>query len=159
LVTILRIEIWLIVTFCGEHSPTNKKEEKQSPKIPLLEQSEIFEKLEIPTNKMGNPSTMLTGNTYCPKLGVTLDWQGFGITGTVAEFNSDLQTIINVANSYHDDEYSVEFELTPIYVISVAPNPWTDDPCCNGSANHGNYRDWAKDNFPYLFTCTMLFTG
>lgn len=96
--------------------------------------------------------------TYCPKLGVALDWQGFQIAGSLATFNNDLQTVLNIVNGYHA-QYNVEFELTPLYTVMNAPNPWTDDPCCNGEQNMYNFKDWAQTNFPYPFTCNMLFTG
>lgn len=146
---------------CG-HAPAttspNNPQEKQIPQLPIFEKNEILNNIEIPS-QTGGTSEMVTGNTYCPKLGVTLDWQGLNHAGSVAQFNSDLQSTLNVVNGYHDDEFSVEFELTPIHVISTAPNPWPDDPCCNGEENMYNYRDWAATNFPHPFTATLLFTG
>jgi hypothetical protein len=127
-------------------------------KMPPSKSNNPVQNLDIPKTG-GDLSENSSNNTYCPKLGVTLDWQGLNHAGSVANFNADLQSYLNILNSYHDNEFSVEFELTPVHVISSAPNPWADNSCCNGEYNMYNYKDWAKNNFPHPFTATILFTG
>jgi Bacterial Ig domain/Metallo-peptidase family M12/Secretion system C-terminal sorting domain len=97
-------------------------------------------------------------NTYCPKLGIVLDKQGLAKAGSVANFNSDLQTMINIANGYNTT-FSSQYELNPVYVITAASNPWTDAPG-NQSALVTNFATWAVPNLtPNNYNCALLYTG
>jgi hypothetical protein len=105
-----------------------------------------------------NTAGKLLTATYCPKLGVTLDWQGLAKAGSLANFNADLQTIINVVNGYYA-VFNVKYELNPVYVITASPNPWTDSPGSEPTLT-SNFRVWAYPNLtPTNYNCALLFTG
>lgn len=104
------------------------------------------------------PINALSVNTYCPKLGIVLDKQGLAKAGSVANFNADLQTIINIVNGYNAT-FSSQYELNPVYVITASSNPWTDAPG-NQSTLVSNFATWAFTNLtPNNYNCALLFTG
>ncbi len=121
------------------------------PKLPDFGQDKL--KNKIPTQKNSFLPT-----TYCAKLGIVLDWQGLAKAGSVANFNTDIQTILNVVNGYYA-VFNVQYELNPIYVITASPNPWTDAPGAQ-STLVANFRGWASPNLtPTNYNCALLFTG
>ncbi|GEM_PF-1282166 len=122
----------------------------------LIDENEL-QQLILPSdkNKLG---TGRSAATFCPKLAVTLDWQGLQKAGSLANFNSDLQTMLNIVNGYYD-VFNVQYELAFVHVISTSPNPWTDAPG-NGSQLVENYANWASPNLtPMDYNCSLLFTG
>lgn len=127
----------------------------------LLNHEEELKQLLPPTTELPNNNTLNTGRfaaTFCPKLAVTLDWQGLQKAGSLANFNSDLQTMLNIVNGYYD-VFNVQFELAFVHVISTGPNPWTDAPG-NQSQLTENYANWATPNLtPADYNCSLLFTG
>ena len=103
------------------------------------------------------PNALLV-NTYCPKLGIVLDRQGLAKAGSAANFNVDLQTIVNIANGYNTT-FSSQYELNPVYVITGSSNPWTDAPG-DQSGLVSNFAGWAFLNLtPNNYNCALLFTG
>ncbi|MEO0041447.1 MAG: hypothetical protein RL329_895 [Bacteroidota bacterium] len=104
------------------------------------------------------PQTASMVNTYCTRLSVVLDWQGLAKAGSLANFNADLQTIINIVNGYYTG-FSMQYELSPVFVIAASPNPWTDAPG-NQSQLVQNFARWAFPNLsPNTYNCALLFTG
>jgi hypothetical protein len=71
-----------------------------------------------------------------------LDWQGLAKAGSLANFNADLQTMINIVNGYFA-VFSVQYELNPVFVISASPNPWADAPG-NQSGLVQNFAAWGS---------------
>ncbi|MCG8330519.1 MAG: GEVED domain-containing protein [Chitinophagales bacterium] len=137
---------------CGHHSGGHHTK----PTLPL-EPKDLLKNKYL-ADDSDQASTRSMNNTYCPKLGVTLDWQGLNVAGSVANFNLDLQTIINIVNGYYDI-FDVEYELNPVYVINNAPNPWTDAPGDEEQLAL-NYAGWAFPNLtPSNYNCSLLFTG
>ncbi len=156
-------EIGTKKTVCG-HSTTTDSNVLEEIRQQLFPEINDFQN-GIPPNSSditktdnNDANNTVQNNTYCPKLGITLDWQGLNVAGSVANFNADMQTILNIVNGYYDD-FSVEYELNPIYVINSSPNPWTDSPG-NQSQLVENFAGWAYPNLtPNNYNCALLFTG
>ena len=125
----------------------------------LLDKIDFKSKPEPPIDRNVN-------NTYCPKLSIVLDHQGLAVAGSIANFNADLQTIINIANGYYDD-FNVEYVIHHVEVIATSPNPWPDDSYNSNSYTNNaeehltqNFREWAYPNLtPNNYNCALLFTG
>lgn len=106
----------------------------------------------------GEASKEMLVSTYCPKLGITLDWQGLAKAGSVANFNADLQTILNIVNNYYA-VFNVQYQLNPVFFIPSSPNPW-QDVTNSPSTLVDNYRAWANSNLqPNDYNCSLIFTG
>ena len=143
---------------CGRLPETQMRENENLNTMPLNSPSSPTEPL------VSNPvspvvAANLLASTYCVKLGITLDWQGLAVAGgSVAKFNADLQTIINVVNGYYA-VFNVKYELNPAYIITASPNPWKDAPG-NESQLTTNFLGWAFPNLtPKNYNCALLFTG
>lgn len=140
-------------TLCGHQTPHTQKNTPLTNEINHPTFSPIPSEFNQNFNRNINQN-----NTYCPKLGVVLDWQGLNVAGSEANFNTDLQTMINIVNGYYDD-FSVQYKLNPIHVITSSPNPWTDAPG-NQSQLTENFANWAFPNLmPNDYNCALLYTG
>lgn len=140
-----------------EHDMAVPASLENSPIIPNIQENNSIPNPATNTPTNSENSRMLD-NIFCPKLGITLDWQGLQVAGSVANFNADLQTIINIVNGYYE-VYNVQYELNPVYVITSAPNPWTDAPGDQATLT-ANFAGWAFPNLtPTDYNCALLFTG
>jgi PKD repeat protein len=145
---------------CG-HAPTATDTQKKgaSDVLPLTLPDGLPAGSPLQSAVSSSTAQIQATNTYCPKLGITLDWQGLAKAGSVANFNADIQTILNIVNGYYDD-FSVQYELNPVFVIPASPNPWQDESPGNHSTLVNNFSQWAFPNLtPKNYNCALLFTG
>jgi PKD repeat protein len=113
-----------------------------------------------PVRPSKNEQENMVPVTYCPRLSIVLDWQGLKKAGSVAAFNDYIQTIINIVNTYYDDEFGVNHILNDVYYIQNAPNPWPDVAVGDEKGLTENFAEWAYPNLiPNNYNCALLFTG
>jgi hypothetical protein len=108
-------------------------------------------------NKVASLPKRALSATYCLDLGITVDREGLQVSGTAANFNAKMQTMLARINLYYG-LFSVEYKLTPIYFVTASSNPWTN-VANNSPASLDNYLAWANPNFPYAYNFTLLYTG